>query len=82
MFVCVFCMSIHWIEVVVSQLKRVIVAEFTQDSPGGLMTSPLDKESVQEQETYKTHVWSNVRKSIINRVNIRVCMNVCDVCYR
>lgn len=49
------CTDVRWVEVVIGQLQRVIVAEFTQDGPGGFMTSPLDKESVQEQETYGKH---------------------------
>lgn len=56
------CTDVRWVEVVIRQLKRVIVAEFTQDGPGGLVTSPLDKESVQEQETYGKHTKARVWK--------------------
>ena len=42
---------ILWVQIVISQLQSVIVAELPQDGPGGLVTPPLDEQRVEEEET-------------------------------
>ncbi len=72
------CTDVRWVEVVIGQLQRVIVAEFTQDGPGGFMTSPLDKESVQEQETYGKHMWKSEWSSLMMNIWVKCVTVECE----
>ena len=40
-----------WVQIVISQFQSVIVAKFPQDGPSSLVTTPLDEQCVEEQET-------------------------------
>ena len=43
-----------WVQIVISQFQSVIVAKFPQDGPSSLVTTPLDEQCVEEQETCQT----------------------------
>lgn len=46
-----FHMDSLWIEVVVCEFQCVVIAELSQDGPGGLVSSSLNKKCVQKKET-------------------------------
>lgn len=55
----------QWKQVFLGQLQVIIITKPAEHSPCGLMPSSLDKQSVQEQETWKKknmkplmHLWS------------------------
>lgn len=43
--------NIRWEEVVFGELQVVIIAKLSEDSPGGLMATSLDEQSVEKEET-------------------------------
>lgn len=68
---------VRWVQEIISKLHCVIVTKSTQDGPGGLMTSPLNEERVQEQEPYRTHTHEMIGIIVTCYLDkTRVCMCV------